>query len=118
MKNKTNIRTATALAVACSVLLGCKHPTPQTSSAPAAPEYPLAEKIAKRDGTNYLGVYLGMIAELDGSTAVWDGQKMVSGKKPLGVMMFSATTGQLLRWISCDEFKAVYVDKTKPEYPR
>jgi len=97
MNIKRNIQILTALAVSCSALLGCR------STKPAPPEYPLAQKIAKRDGTNYIGVYLGMIAEHD---------------RKGGVAMFSATSGEMLRWISYDEFKAVYVDKTKPEYPR
>src|SRR5438132_256235 len=103
MNIKTNIRTAMALAVACSVLLGCKYSTPQTTAKRAASEYPLAAKIAQRDGTNYIGVYLGMIAEHDGRG---------------GVMMYSATSGEWLRWISLAEFRDVYVLKTKPEYRR
>jgi len=61
----------------------------------------LVTKVVKRDGNAVLGVYLGMIAE------------RVPGNS---VMMFSATSGECLRWISYDEFKAVYVDKTRKEY--
>lgn len=62
----------------------------------------LVSKVKTRDGTNFIGVYLGMIAEHDGKG---------------GVYMASATSGEVLRWIGYDEFKAVYVDKSKPEYP-
>lgn len=60
-------------------------------------------RIQKRDGTNFIGVYLGMIAEHDGKGSV---------------QMFSATSGQLLKWISYEDFKAIFVDKTKSEYPK
>ena len=64
-------------------------------------QIPLTIERKDVDGTNYLGVYLGMIAERqrDGSVA-----------------MVSANYGTVLRWISYDEFKAVYVAKTRPEY--
>ncbi len=78
--------------------------------------YPLADKVAKRDGTNFLGVYMGMIAEWDGSTSVWDGTNMVIGRKPMGVQMFSATSGQLLKWISAEDFTNIFVLKNRPEY--
>lgn len=73
--------------------------------------YPLADKIAKRDGTNFLGVYLGMIA------LRYDGVIWPSTNISHSVYMYSATSGQLLRFISQEEFQAVYVLKTKPEYP-
>ena len=80
-------------------------------------ETDLSRKIKARDGTNYLGTYMGMIAEWDGYTnqITFDGHP----KKPpyQGVMMFSATSGELLKWISYEDFKAIFVDKTRPEYP-
>lgn len=33
------------------------------------------------------------------------------------VQLYSARSGQLLRWISYSEFRDVYILKTKPEYP-
>jgi hypothetical protein len=96
-----------------------------------APLSALAEKVRKRDGANYLGVYMGMIAEWDGSTSVYqlhtnkDGTAdysrdgyMIPNKKPMGVMMFSATSGEWLKWISAEDFTNIFVLKTKPEYPR
>lgn len=44
---------------------------------------PLAKQIWKRDGTNFLGVYMGMIAEWDGSTSVYKDGTMVPNSKPL-----------------------------------
>jgi hypothetical protein len=73
-----------------------KPPTPKT-------KYALADKIKFSDGTNYIGVYLGMIAEHDGHD---------------GVEMFSASSGELLKRISFQDFQAIFVDKTKPEYPK
>lgn len=80
---------------------------------------PLAVKVQKRDGTNFLGVYLGMIAEWDG----WTNEFNFNGeRKPgppfQGVMMFSATSGELLKWISAQDFTNIFVLKTQPEYPR
>lgn len=90
---------------------------------------PLAKKIWQRDGTNFLGVYLGMIAEWDGNTSVYkpsldaNGQPifggtgtMVSNSIPQGVMMFSDTTGECLKWISYKDFKDIFVLKNRPEY--
>lgn len=108
----------------------------QRTNAPAKPtstfkpNEDLVAKVQKRDGTNFLGVYMGMIAELDGSTSVYrlytkedgtpdfsrDGH-MVPNMKPEGVMMFSATSGQLLKWISYQDFQDIFVLKIKPEYP-
>lgn len=95
-------------------------------------EYPLAIKIAARDGTNFLGVYMGMIAEWDGQTSRYhpptnyiggptglsfaDQGWMESNAHPQGVMMFSATSGELLKWISYEDFRDIFVLKTKPEY--
>lgn len=61
----------------------------------------LAEQIRQRDGTNYIGVYLGMIAEHDGKG---------------NVAMFSATSGQCLKWISYKEFEDIFILKNRPEY--
>lgn len=58
--------------------------------------------VAKEYGTNYLGVHLGMIAVRD---------------KVGSVQLYSATSGQLLRWISYAEFRDVYILKIRPEYP-
>lgn len=69
---------------------------------PTASLSPDMQRIVERDSEIYLGVYLGMIAERN--------------RKDGGVMMFSATSGELLRWISYQEFWDVYVNKTKPEY--
>ena len=96
--------------------------------------YPLAERIAKRDGTNFIGVYMGMIAEWDGCTSRYHPPTNyiggVSGLEfadegwiepnahPQGVMMFSATSGELLKWISYEDFRDIFVLKLKPEYPR
>jgi hypothetical protein len=90
----------------------------------------LVEKIRKRDGTNFLGVYMGMIAEWDGWTSRYhpptnylgglrfaDEGWMESNAFPQGVMMFSATSGQLLKWISAEDFTNIFVLKTQPEYP-
>lgn len=77
----------------------------------------LAQKIQKRDGTNFLWQFMGMIAELDGWTNKVNFQGVPKQPPYQGVMMFSATSGQLLRWISYDEFEAVYVRKTRKEYP-
>jgi hypothetical protein len=63
----------------------------------------LAAMAQKRDGTNCIGVYLGMIAEHDGKGAV---------------MMYSATSGELLKWITYSDFRDIFVLKTKPEYPK
>lgn len=63
---------------------------------------PLAAMAQKRDGTNYIGVYLGMIAEHDGRG---------------GVMMYSATSGECLKYIPFQDFEDSFVTKTKPEYP-
>ena len=73
---------------------------------------PLAEKIAKRDGTNYLGVYMGMIAEWDGWKTNYTGSVTSQG-----VMMFSATSGELLKWISAEDFTNIFILKNRPEYP-
>lgn len=67
----------------------------------------LVATVQKRDGTNFIGVYMGMIAEWDGNTS----------RHPQGVQMFSATSGQLLKWISYEDFRDIFVLKTKPEYP-
>lgn len=61
----------------------------------------LAVKIQKRDGTNFVGVYQGMIAEHDGAS---------------NVMMFSATSGEWLKALSYQDFKEIFILKTKPEY--
>src|SRR6266478_2820791 len=107
------LKMKTVLALACCLIAGCtvisanrtfpklawywsadakaqRSERRALSSTPAAIEYPLAEKVAKRDGTNYIGVFLGMIAEHDGRG---------------GVQMFSATSGECLRWISYREFQ-------------
>lgn len=89
----------------------------------------LVAKVQARDGTNYLGVYLGMVAELDGSTSVYVPEtnaqgnavycgkgRMVPNSKPQGVMMFSASSGEMLKWISYEDFRDIFVLKTKPEY--
>jgi hypothetical protein len=55
-----------------------------------------------RDGTNYIGVYLGMIAEHDGHGAVY---------------MYSATSGQCLKYIPYQDFVDIFVTRVKPEYP-
>ena len=81
-------------------------------------ETELSLKIKARDGTNYLGTYMGMIAELDGQTKHYDAVKNVMyGNFPQGVMMFSATSGEMLKWIPYEDFKAIFVDRTRPEYP-
>jgi len=51
--------------------------------------------------TPNIGTYSGMVAKPDGRG---------------GIQMFSASSGQLLRWISFADFEAVYVNKTQPEY--
>ena len=80
-------------------------------------ETPLALKVKARDGTNYLGVYMGMIAEWDGQTKHYDAQNnRMYGDFPQGVMMFSATSGELLKWIPYEDFKSIFVDRSKPEY--
>jgi hypothetical protein len=61
----------------------------------------LHEAIQRRDGTNYIGVYLGMIAEHDGQGRV---------------MMYSDTSGEWLKWISYQDFLDIFINKTKPEY--
>lgn len=90
------------------LLLGCHLREPHTDTVPIIDtpdghwDKVLLAKVLKRDGTNVLGVYLGMIAERlpDGS-----------------VQMFSATSGELLKWIDYSNFNAIFVLKTKPEYP-
>lgn len=67
------------------------------------PLNPLAQSIQNRDGTNFIGVFIGMIAEHDGQG---------------NVTMASATSGEVLRWISYQEFIDVYINKIKPEYPK
>jgi hypothetical protein len=112
------------LTLALASLLGCRVPPVATES--------LAEKIAKRDGTNFIGVYMGMIAEWDGQTSRYhpptnyiggptglsfaDEGWMETNAHPQGVMMFSATTGQLLKWISYEDFRDIFVLKVKREY--
>jgi hypothetical protein len=103
----------------------------KTDAENSEPLSQLAKTIHNRDGTNFIGQYLGMIAEWDGSTSVYKPKvdakgspifgetgTMVPNMKPQGVMMFSATSGELLRWISYEEFRQVYVLKTRPEYPQ
>lgn len=79
---------------------------PVKDTGPYSIDTNLVNNAVKNNGTNILGIYLGMIALYNTGT---------NGEG--GVGMFSATTGEMLRLISYDEFKAVYVDKTKPEYP-
>jgi hypothetical protein len=80
-------------------------------------ETELSRKIKARDGTNYLGTYLGMIAEWDGQTKHYDAQNnRMYGNFPQQVMMFSATSGELLKWIPYSNFLAIFVDRTQPEY--
>ena len=56
---------------------------------------------AKNDyGTNYLGIYDGMIAGKDTSGTV---------------EMFSSTSGELLKKMSYEDFRAIFVLKTKAE---
>lgn len=111
-------------AIRDGVKMGLDATAPQASiSLPAASEAltPLAEMSRKRDGTNFLGVYMGMIALLEKEPLKkWDVQKACyCGETiPIGVQMYSATSGSLLRWIPYTEFKAVYIDKTQSEYPR
>lgn len=101
------------LAVVAAVLVtGCGDPAgkiPGTnlpnymSQSVGTPQYPLYDKIKVRDGTNCLGLYEGMIAERSG----WaDGS----------VEMFSATSGECLKWIPATDFTNIFVTKTKPEY--
>lgn len=90
----------------------------------------LIAMVQKRDGTNFIGVYMGMIAEWDGSTSVFvpetdaNGQPvyggnghMVPNMKPQGVQMFSATSGEMLKWIPYEDFRDIFVLKIKSEYP-
>ena len=93
---------------------------------------PLSIKIQRRDTTNFLGQYMGMIAELDGCTSRYhpptnyiggptglqfaDEGWMETNAIPEGVMMFSATSGEWLKWISFEEFNAIFVEETRPEY--
>lgn len=101
---------------------------PATASEPLTD---LAVKIQKRDGTNFIGQYMGMIAEWDGSTSVYKPATdskgnpifggtgtMIPNAKPQGIMMFSATSGELLKWISYEDFRDIFVLKIKPEYPK
>jgi hypothetical protein len=96
---------ATLLVVLCllfclsaSAQVGANNPTTNAPDGDNA----LIEKVKKRDGTNYIGVFMGMIAEHDGKGSV---------------SLSSATSGELLRWIPYSEFNDVYVLKIKPEYP-
>ena len=61
----------------------------------------LALKIQKRDGTNFIGVYQGMIAEHDGKGSV---------------MMFSVSSGEALKYIPYQDFRDIFVLKTRAEY--
>jgi hypothetical protein len=79
-------------------------PFPVKDTNPGYIDTNLVNKVYQAHGTNVLGIYLGMMA-LRGT-----------GKDD-SVQMFSATSGGMLRWISYEEFQAVYVLKTKPEYP-
>lgn len=113
---------------ACSYSLGTKGNWPCGTNVQTSPKHlgedagpltPLAEKVRKRDGTNYLGVYMGMIAEWDGWTNEFNFQ---GTKKPgplyQGIMMFSAASGECLKWISYQDFFEIFVSKTRPEYPK
>lgn len=71
----------------------------------------LVAKVVRENGTNVLGVYLGMVA------IAYDGVIWPSTNVGHFVSMFSATSEELLRGITREEFQAVYVDKTQPEYP-
>lgn len=85
----------------------CPNKTPIPVSMVLIEESPVSsfspemQKIIERDRGRYIGNAMGMIAELDGTNSV---------------MMFSATSGQLLKWIPLQDFKEIFVDKTKPEY--
>ncbi len=110
-----------------------KHAGGQASAADASAENALVEKIRQRDGTNYIGVFMGMIAEWDGCTSRYhpptnyiggvsglefaDEGWMETNAHPQGVMMFSATSGELLKWISAESFTNIFILKTQPEYP-
>lgn len=83
----------------------------KTDSEKSEPLSALADKIQNRDGTKFLGQYLGMIAELNVG-AIWPSTNITKS-----VWMYSATSGELLRVISYDEFRQVYVLKIRPEYP-
>jgi hypothetical protein len=103
-------------------IIGCAKQLKQTAFhgtiEPGFKTNELVLKCQKRDGANFLGVYMGMIAELDGVTKHYDAKNnRMYGSFPQGVMMFSAASGECLKWISFDDFKAIFVDKTKPEYP-
>src|SRR6185369_1882425 len=64
---------------------GTQDDAPQIQAAITAN---LVEGIKKRDGDKYIGIYSGMIVEKDGTN----------------VMMFSATSGELLKSITAEEF--------------
>ena len=113
------MKTAIALFAAAALLAGCKtgaakylpdDPAVTEDVAWIKPspigtnETPLALQIKARDGTNYLGVYMGMIAE--------------NVKQDGSVMMFSATSGELLKWIPRQDFEDIFVKRIKPEYPK
>ena len=91
------------------LLAGCRWPGVDThenktmpAAAESAPVPTLHHRILKRDGTNYIGVYLGMVAEHDGNG---------------GVAMFSDTSGELLKWVSWQDFTNIFVLRIQKEYP-
>lgn len=87
--------------------------------APTNGETDLSRAVRKRDGTNYLGTFVGMIAEQDGCTKHYNAaSNTMYGNFPQGVMMFSATSGEMLKWIPRQDFIDIFVNKTKPEYPK
>lgn len=69
-------------------------------------ELELTAKIAARDTTNFWGVYLGMITE----------PSLGKGGKVDSVMMFSALSGECLKWIPLSDFTNIFILKNRPEY--
>ncbi len=109
MKSKPTFKTVAALAVACSALLGCSHTTaniPITSR-----ELDPEQRMVMTDSTNkYLGEYLGMKAWLYRGV-IWPSTNVSET-----VWMYSATSRELLKIISPDDFTNIFVLKNRPEY--
>lgn len=110
------------------VICGCSSrnpiPVPKTTPAPSSQTetgvLPLSKQpfqqdmslevadAVEKDRENYLGFYLGMVFFKSAGPADAIHTNTVFG--------YSATSGELLKMISYDKFKAVFVDKTEPEY--
>jgi hypothetical protein len=67
--------------------------------------------LARRSGTNFLGVYLDM-------AAVWHPEDKLRNAGVAMISTCSGYQGEYLKDISSKDFEDIFVNKTKPEYSK